>query len=404
MKVTILILFALFLNITAAQNIFSQWVQQPQLTDQSFYSISFINQNTGWIASERLVFRTTNAGVKWDTLFVSTDLGFGFAMNFFNNNTGYLADFFGGLYKTSNSGTNWSRLSESNIWGCISSYFINSDTGFTGTLNAFYKTTDGGSTFTPVNITPHRVTQMFFLNKTTGWTGNADGIINKTTDAGVSFTPQYNFSNNIYKIFFSNETTGYASVATQGLYKTTNGGANWNLVTNQHGSINSVAFINSETGWACSSFSDILKTTNGGANWLSQLSIPKQAFFEIQYTGNNTLWAAGQEGLLAKTTNGGALFIQQSGNEIPQIFSLAQNYPNPFNPNTVISFQLPIGGFVKLKVFDLPGKEIANLVNENLSAGKYKYDFNASLLPSGIYFYKLETENFSETRKMMLIK
>jgi hypothetical protein len=65
---------------------------------------------------------------------------------------------------------------------------------------------------------------------------------------------------------------------------------------------------------------------------------------------------------------------------------------------------LPQKSFVKLKVFDLLGREVANLVNENLSAGSYKYDFNASALPSGIYFYKLETENFSETRKMVLVK
>jgi hypothetical protein len=96
--------------------------------------------------------------------------------------------------------------------------------------------------------------------------------------------------------------------------------------------------------------------------------------------------------------------VQQISTSLPNKFHLSQNYPNPFNPNTVISFQLPVAGFVKLKVFDLLGREIANLVNENLSAGSYKYDFNASALPSGIYFYKLETENFSETRKMVLVK
>ena len=96
--------------------------------------------------------------------------------------------------------------------------------------------------------------------------------------------------------------------------------------------------------------------------------------------------------------------INNLSSEVPLQYSLSQNYPNPFNPATVISFQLPAAGFVKLKVFDLLGREVANLVNENLSAGSYKFDFNASALPSGIYFYKLETENFSETRKMVLVK
>ena len=96
--------------------------------------------------------------------------------------------------------------------------------------------------------------------------------------------------------------------------------------------------------------------------------------------------------------------IISSNTQIPEKYYLSQNYPNPFNPNTKIEFSLPQKSFVKLKVFDMLGREIANLVNENLSAGSYKYDFNASALPSGIYFYKLETENFSETRKMVLVK
>ncbi|MBS1513807.1 MAG: T9SS type A sorting domain-containing protein [Bacteroidetes bacterium] len=85
-------------------------------------------------------------------------------------------------------------------------------------------------------------------------------------------------------------------------------------------------------------------------------------------------------------------------------FSLYQNYPNPFNPNTVISFQLPVNSFVNIKVFNINGREVSELVNEKLSAGEYKIDFNGSLLPSGVYYYKMTTENFSETKKMILVK
>jgi len=85
-------------------------------------------------------------------------------------------------------------------------------------------------------------------------------------------------------------------------------------------------------------------------------------------------------------------------------FSLSQNFPNPFNPATVINFSLPVSGFVKLKVFNALGKEVETLVNENLSTGSYSVSFNASALSGGIYFYKLETEKFSETKKMILIK
>ncbi len=96
--------------------------------------------------------------------------------------------------------------------------------------------------------------------------------------------------------------------------------------------------------------------------------------------------------------------IQNISNEIPQQFSLSQNYPNPFNPVTNIKFQLPNAGFVKLTVFDLLGREIATLVNETMNAGIYNADWDASKYSSGVYFYKLETESFIETKKMILIK
>lgn len=95
----------------------------------------------------------------------------------------------------------------------------------------------------------------------------------------------------------------------------------------------------------------------------------------------------------------------------PKSFSLAQNYPNPFNPNTVISYQLSIGSEVRLKVFDVLGREIATLVNAKQAAGTYKVSFNAGNFPSGIYFYSLRASgsdgrsgNFMETKKMMLVK
>ena len=88
----------------------------------------------------------------------------------------------------------------------------------------------------------------------------------------------------------------------------------------------------------------------------------------------------------------------------PLVFTLEQNFPNPFNPSTVISYQLPVGGNVTLKVFDLLGCEVATLVNENKSAGKYEVEFNAENLHSGIYFYEFKAGEFIQTKKMILMK
>jgi hypothetical protein len=96
--------------------------------------------------------------------------------------------------------------------------------------------------------------------------------------------------------------------------------------------------------------------------------------------------------------------LNKIASELPDKFSLSQNYPNPFNPSTKIKFQLPKLGFVKLTIFDILGEEIQVLVNQQLSPGTYEADFNSSNLPSGVYYYKIESEEFIETKKMVLIK
>ena len=89
---------------------------------------------------------------------------------------------------------------------------------------------------------------------------------------------------------------------------------------------------------------------------------------------------------------------------LPNTYSLSQNYPNPFNPVTKISFAIPKAGFVSLKVYDLLGREVSNLINEEKQAGNYSVDFNSGNLTSGVYFYKMQSGSFTETKKMLLIK
>ena len=93
-----------------------------------------------------------------------------------------------------------------------------------------------------------------------------------------------------------------------------------------------------------------------------------------------------------------------SQDKLPNSFRLSQNYPNPFNPSTVISYQLPVNSKVSLKIYDLLGREIATLVNEEQSAGWKQVEWNATSVASGIYFYKLQANNFIETKKMLVIK
>lgn len=96
--------------------------------------------------------------------------------------------------------------------------------------------------------------------------------------------------------------------------------------------------------------------------------------------------------------------IQNISSEVPSKYSLGQNYPNPFNPNTVISFQLPVVSCVTLIVYDAIGREITTLVNESLQPGIYEVNWDASRNPSGVYFYKLTTDGFTQTKRMTLVK
>jgi len=96
--------------------------------------------------------------------------------------------------------------------------------------------------------------------------------------------------------------------------------------------------------------------------------------------------------------------INNNENEIPGTYKLYQNYPNPFNPVTTIKFSIPKDSYVELYIYDAEGKKVSSLANRNYKAGSYLIDFNASNLPSGVYFYKLKTDDFSMTKKMILIK
>ncbi|MCX6166044.1 MAG: T9SS type A sorting domain-containing protein [Ignavibacteriae bacterium] len=95
--------------------------------------------------------------------------------------------------------------------------------------------------------------------------------------------------------------------------------------------------------------------------------------------------------------------ISNNGNT-PTKYSLSQNYPNPFNPVTKIEYSIPKSGFVSLKIFDILGREVSALINEYKNAGYYNIDFNASELSSGVYYYKFESGDYNEVKKMTIIK
>ena len=117
-------------------------------------------------------------------------------------------------------------------------------------------------------------------------------------------------------------------------------------------------------------------------------------------------WIGTSNGV-AVFNEGGVVSVDESKtirDATPYNYLLYQNYPNPFNPSTKIKFSIPDQSYVAIKVFDVLGGEVATLINEEKPVGSYEVEFNASRLPSGIYFYRLQANEFAQVKKMILLK
>jgi len=98
------------------------------------------------------------------------------------------------------------------------------------------------------------------------------------------------------------------------------------------------------------------------------------------------------------------LDIGEDGGNYPKEFALGQNYPNPFNPSTTFKYEIPKESYITLKVYDILGREVTTLVNEQQRAGYYEIDWNAVNNSSGVYFYKIQAGDYVDTKKMILLR
>lgn len=324
--------------------------------------------------------------------------------------TVYMSGNDGLIIKTVNGGNNWITVNSEptlQLWGL---YFVNSLTGFTsGSTGRIMKTTNAGNNwFTLASPTQTSLNSIHFINENTGFISGYS-IALKTTNQGANWVnmnaPSISGFENFREIYFFNENLGlYVSDAGR-IVKTTNSGTNWTLVnsgTTQ--SLFGVYFTDAVTGYACGNNGAIVRTTDGGDNWIPQTSPLNEILTDVWFTSATTGYISNWSGKILKTTNGGITFIEPLSNEVPEAFSLEQNYPNPFNPVTNIRFSVADFGLVNLAIYDASGRKIETLLNEELQAGTYEVDWNASAYSSGVYFYQLSTENLKETKAMILIK
>jgi len=358
----------------------------------------FINNQTGWVAGSNL-YKTTNGGTNWTLISPEST-----PVYFLNENTGFANN-----KRTTNGGANWTTLS--GISNTEDITFTSNSVGFivggSSSNGSIWKSTDAGASWTQVYYqTTGRFYAVHFINFNTGWVCGQDGMIFKTTNAGDNWFTQSINTSSYRDIWFTNENTGWVclSGSTQ-IRKSTDGGASWqNQALPQYGGV-ALNFLTPLDGRLVGPGGYIMRTVNGGANWSLETSPTTQNLHGIFFTGSDTAYICGENGTLLKTVNGGFFTgVQPVSTEIPEKFSLSQNYPNPFNPVTNFEFQIADFGSVKLEIFDALGRNIETLVDSRLKPGIYRVDWSAAKYPTGIYFYKLRTKSFSDTKKMMLVK
>lgn len=406
----------------------NNWIAVSAGTINNLIFSSFSDANSGYICGTGSILKTTNGGNNWIQQWsLNGDLVL--SVNFVNNNTGYAFQP-GRLYKTTNSGNNWNFLSEvkiSSTWP-ISYYFykmhfLNETTGIiVGSVlrnmgsysfqeGSIYRTENGGLNWSyQSNYDILYYVDISFINENTGWIVGTSGGIIKTTDAGASWIGQPGpFTTVNYQYVSAVDTntvyvTGYGNGLNTLLAKSTNGGFNWTgSLVSMDKNIRNIDFINRNTGWASGEKGLLYATTNGGTDWFYQPT-PTEEHLYVNFLDEHTGWLVGNSGVILKTTSGIVSGIKVIPAVTPSTHALYQNFPNPFNPVTKIRFQISEAGNVVIKVFDITGKKISTLINDRLQTGTYETTFDGSKLSSGVYFYSINTDGFSQTKKMVLIR
>jgi len=434
-------------------------------TTMQFRSIEFLSGGVVWVQAAKAtydglnyVFVSTDNGGMWAQRTVGTNNGVTSPwlsnVSAVNANTAIVGTTTGEILRTTNGGVKWDTvlLQYNSSLGFMDGVkFINADTaiafGDADSLGSFLaRSTNGGATWTRITSLPDSskrsewfagyVTygQAIEVYNRTIWCAQYFGsgkrpFILKSTDAGTTWTdfpialPGGEVQDYYLKsINFKDASVGYgvirqvtASTNANYLVKTTDGGATWSDTISvapgiSHDSAKVVAAepirgtsVVIASGYA-GSWPKAWKSTDDGATWTTLNCPPtisgadlKVAAFVTATTG----FIAGNKAAFQLTIATG---VGRPGNDVPAGYALDQNFPNPFNPSTVIPYSIAKSGHVELLVRDMLGRTVATLVNGVQSAGSHEATFNASNLASGVYFYSLRSGEFYKTRSLVLLK
>lgn len=336
----------------------------------------------GYLGSDTWVWRTTNGGINWTQIFYQAG-GFINSVWMINNNIGFMmGDPVGqrwSLWKTTNGGTLWDSTG----------LFLpqsGSETGYNNSMFIYYPKI---------------------------WFGTNNSRIYYSTNFGNNWTIQsvpdiysYAIGGNPlvhFELFFGG---GY-------LFKTTNDGMNWIQINSIGGGDFAgigttplpVDYPQYQLVWYIRNSNQIYFGLSSGTNWVIEYTNPTASMKYHHLSFAQAGYRMFAVGTLGKISVRDLPYqVKKISTEIPPDFKLFQNYPNPFNQSTVIEFQCPVRSKIILEIYDISGKLISVLTNNEYDAGKYQIKFSGNYLSSGIYFIKLIAENFTQTRWMVLIK
>jgi len=426
-KKTVIIII-LSLSITTA---FSQsWTQKSPPYNYTINScwIDETSPNNGWFVGWRLAgadpvsygYNTTNGGNSFT--FTNFNYYFWLAQDvyFVNSNNGVVIG--GGIIKTSNGGNSW-NVTVNNIqmrgWmydvmftDANSGYSVGQtyDISYTSYWGVIYKTTDGGGSWSNSIITyenQNQNTEFRAIHSTGAGLIYAGGLntmatnsLFKSTDNGNTWLT-LNFFHDVNSIWFASADTGLIA-SDLGIFKTTDAGITWNNILPTPEALFSLN-IKNNFGFAVGASGKIYKTIDNGVNWTFMTSpVTNQSLNRVFVVSDYLAYAVGTSGTILKYQNN-MVGIEKETMSLKE-FTLSQNYPNPFNPSTKIIFSIPKSESVSLTVYDASGREATVLVNEFMNAGSHEVSFNGSGLSSGVYFYTIKTNSFTNTKKMILTK
>jgi photosystem II stability/assembly factor-like uncharacterized protein len=401
--------YSLYLLVFVCTPAMAGWVEQNSGTMNNLYNVTanHSNNNEAWVCGEGgIILHTSTGGATWtqqnsgttrtlyDIAFIETDGG-----------PVVVVGAGGTILRTSNSGTTWLSVASgttANLYG-LSDFHIHA-VGDSGVMLA---STDFGFTWT--RVAPVTTRRLVAVSTSFGGTscGDSGTILRlfaaawQSTSSGTAGTLRG------IPMFASNNIV----VGDSGLVlRSTDFGLSWSpQPTGTTKRLNSAEFSanNDDYIYCVGDGGTIIKSTNNGSQWGAQQSGTARNLNSVFfYLSDSFGWAVGDSGTILRTTDGGGPITGMRNSEprLPATAWLGQNYPNPFNPTTTIEISLPRWDFGTLRIFSILGEEVATLVQENLSAGIHHVVWNAQGLPSGVYFCRLQTSSFTETKKLLLLR